>query len=174
MEKVIKTKKVGNPKIHRKKIKYSGEKKKKIKGNYSPAVHKHLDKKAKGIKKKNTKEFNRSVMKLGSELRKLESFLKILDKKLLRRLRSVKEENQLDLAKYLVIAKLKEIHLTLLHEFGESVRDYAKDGSHYDFIRHKLGQLPSKIHIFETDFDKEEFKKLINFIDKLRKEVKDV
>ncbi len=162
--------------LKKKKIKklFLSNKKAELFKKYKSNLNKKLTRKSKKIKKINAVKNRRKMATQKYELKKLKEFLRVLDKSFLRSLRRVKKAERISLVKYLILSKLKEIHLNLVNKFSEKVIDYRKEGSNYIYVRHKLHQFPHKLKIFEGDFTKEEFKKIMNYLSLLKREIKNV
>lgn len=108
------------------------------------------------------------------ELKRIKKLLKSLDKKLVKSLKKVSDEDVLAMSKYLLISKLKEIQLTIEHEFSKKKKQLGRNHSGVDYLQHKISQIKAKINLFEIDFNEEEFKKLKDFLNKLKEEVRNV
>jgi hypothetical protein len=108
------------------------------------------------------------------ELKKIKSLLSKIDKDLVKSLSNVENDEALDIAKYLLISKLKELQLNIEIEFKKKKNHTKKTHSGIGFIQHKISKIPSKIKLIEVDYDKEEFKKFNVFIDSIKRDLENV
>lgn len=101
-------------------------------------------------------------------------FLKKLEKELHLKIKKIPKEQREEAYRYIIISKLKEKAMDLEKMCIEKKRDTRKEDTHLEYILHKTTTLPSKIRIFETEFKRQEFKKIIRLIESIEGELKDV
>ena len=106
-----------------------------------------------------------------SETHKIQKIAKkLLSKETLKKIKSLDEEEKPHALQYSIISKLKLQH----HELEKQIKELESQNKHLFYAKVKSALVPSKIKHFSIDFSNEEFYKLENLLNDIKKEIENV